>query len=77
MAVESSKALVLITHTHTGLVGTLLLHNAKKVAKKCNFGGNGISNTQFLVPHSGATVCYTTLYVVLLLAILDRRSILM
>ena len=38
------------THTHTlGLcltaAGTLLLYNAKKVAKKCNFGGGSISNT--------------------------------
>ena len=54
----SPKALVLIiqthiqtyTHTHTlGLCltapGTLLLYNAKKVAKKCNFGGGSISNT--------------------------------
>ena len=54
----SPKALVLIihtyiqTHTHTLTLGfcltapgTLLLYNAKKVAKKCNFGGGSISNT--------------------------------
>ena len=52
----SPKALVLIIHTHIskhthtlGLCltapGTLLLYNAKKVAKKCNFGGGSISNT--------------------------------
>ena len=56
----SPKALVLIiqthiqtyTHTHTHTLGlcltapgTLLLYNAKKVAKKCNFGGGSISNT--------------------------------
>ena len=66
----SPKALVLIIHTHTlGLCltapGTLLLYNAKKVAKKCNFGGGSISNTMLY------SIC------VVLLAILDRRSILM
>ena len=50
-------------NTHTGLASTLLLHNAKKVAKKCNFGGNGISNTQFLVPLQRTAVL---LYAILL-----------